>query len=86
MRPDVCNLNMVPALDCALKSLMPGGTLLACHWRHPVPDYPQTGDSVHDILARQLRLKRLLHHEEEDFLLDVWSDDERSVARTEGLV
>ena len=72
--------------DCALNSLMPGGTLLACHWRHPVPDYPQTGDSVHDILARQLRLKRLLHHEEEDFLLDVWSDDERSVARTEGLV
>jgi hypothetical protein len=31
-------------------------------------------------------LKRLLHHEEEDFLLDVWSDDERSVARAEGLV
>jgi len=73
-------------IDCALHSLKPGGTLLACHWRHPVPEYPQTGDSVHALLVRRLRLKRLLHHEEEDFLLDVWSDDERSVARIEGLV
>jgi hypothetical protein len=28
---------------------------------------------------------RLLRHEEEDFLVDVWSPDGRSVARREGL-
>lgn len=66
-------------------SLLPGGTLLACHWRHPVEDYPQTGDAVHATFARDLSLHHLLHHEEPDLLLDVWSDDGRSVAQHEGL-
>ena len=40
-------------LDRVVGSLAPGGTLLACHWRHPVADYPPTGDAVHDrLLAR----------------------------------
>ncbi len=41
---------------------------MACHWRHPVADYPLTGDAVHAALARWPRLSRV---EEEDFLLDV---------------
>jgi cyclopropane fatty-acyl-phospholipid synthase-like methyltransferase len=67
-------------------SLLQGGTLLACHWRHPVEDYPQTGDAVHARFERDLSLHHLLHHEEPDFLLDVWSNDGRSVAQREGLV
>lgn len=64
-------------------SLAPGGTVLACHWRHPVSDYPQTGDEVHAALARWPRLSRI---EEEDFLLDVLvPGGTLSVARREGL-
>ncbi len=66
--------------------LAPGGTLLACHWRHPVGDYPLTGDEVHRTLARGTRLTRIAVHEEADFLLDVYSADARSVAARTGLV
>jgi LmbE family N-acetylglucosaminyl deacetylase/SAM-dependent methyltransferase len=71
-------------LAAARDALAPGGELLACHWRHPVADYPLSGDEVHARIAR-LGLRRLVAHEEEDFVLEVWSSDDRSVARREGL-
>jgi len=67
-------------------SLTATGTVLACHWRHPVEGFALQGDAVHAILARQLGLAQLVHHEEPDFVLDVWSHDARSVARREGFV
>ena len=71
-------------LDLVERDLLPGGTVLACHWRHPVRDYPQTGDAVHAALARWPRLSRV---EEEDFLLDVLAPGGGdSVARREGLL
>ncbi len=38
-------------LDRGITSLRPGGSLLAVHWRHPVADYPRSGDDVHQVLA-----------------------------------
>jgi LmbE family N-acetylglucosaminyl deacetylase/SAM-dependent methyltransferase len=68
-------------------SLAPGGVLLACHWRHPVPEYPLSGDSVHDMLATVPGLVRTVAHRETDFLLEVWQPGPaRSVAQQEGLV
>lgn len=72
----------------AIGALEPGGTLLAAHWRHPVADYPQTGDAVHDALAAQPGLGRLVEHVEEDFRLDVYLRTPpavRSVAAQTGL-
>lgn len=66
-------------------SLTATGVLVACHWRHDVPDYPLTGDDVHRTLGSSLRLTRLLRHDEDDFLLEVWSRDPRSVAARTGL-
>ena len=63
--------------------------LIAVHWRHPVREYPLTGDEVHAVLddAAQARgLARLVSHVEADFRLDVWSSDSRSVATRGGLV
>ncbi|MFZ4841383.1 PIG-L family deacetylase [Mycetocola saprophilus] len=65
-------------------SLTPNGVLLACHWRHPVSDYPLTGDDVH-AAVRGRGLTRLSSHVEEDFLLEVFARDPRSVATLEGL-
>ncbi len=71
-------------LDLVERDLAPGGTVVACHWRHPVADYPQSGDAVHAALARWPRLSRV---EEEDFLLDVLvPGGADSVARREGLL
>ena len=78
-------------LDLVARDAVPGATILACHWRHPAPDYPLTGDQVHEeINSRWPRISRI---EEEDFLLDVLQAvDIRapaaavSVARRTGLV
>ncbi|MGH7666177.1 MAG: class I SAM-dependent DNA methyltransferase [Candidatus Dormibacteria bacterium] len=52
-------------------SLEPGATLLAVHWRHPVAEYPLSGDAVHQALRAEPGLALLAEHREEDFLLDV---------------
>lgn len=71
----------------AVASLDEGGALLACHWRHPVADYPTTGDVVHDVLRARPALVPAVAHVEEDFRLDMWTKGPTaSVARREGLV
>lgn len=75
------------ALDAAERSLRPDGHLVACHWRHPVAEYPRSGDAVHAALAARSGLRRLVRHEEEDFVLEVFgSSSARSVAAEAGLV
>lgn len=59
-------------LDLAATALEPGGTLLAVHWRHPVADYPRTGDEVHAALAARPELTLLADHREPDFLAQVY--------------
>lgn len=69
-------------------SLEEDGTVLLCHWRPAVRDYPLNGEEVHDSFTRfavQAGLHRVVGHSEEDFLLDVWSLDPRSVATSEGM-
>jgi LmbE family N-acetylglucosaminyl deacetylase len=62
------------------------GCVVACHWRHPVADYPQTGDQVHAALRCVPSWERIARHEEEDFLLEVFGRRPvASVARREGL-
>lgn len=57
--------------DHVAGTLEPGGTLVTVHWRHPVAEYPATGDAVHDELAARPEFGRLAQHQETDFLLDV---------------
>jgi SAM-dependent methyltransferase len=70
-------------------ALQPGGTLLAVHWRHPVADYPQDGDTVHRVLGERPGLARLVSHREPDFLAEVLIRTDSvpvSVAQATGLV
>ncbi|QYF73569.1 PIG-L family deacetylase [Cryobacterium sp. PAMC25264] len=67
-------------------SLAPGGSLVACHWRHPVGEYPLGGDDVHAALAALPGLERTVLHLERDFVLEVYEPaPARSVAQREGL-
>ncbi|MGC1184619.1 MAG: SAM-dependent methyltransferase [Candidatus Dormiibacterota bacterium] len=64
------------------------GTLVAVHWRHPVAEYPLTGDAVHHSLGSTPGLALLASHREEDFLLDVFQRagaQGESVARATGV-
>ena len=47
--------------------------LLACHWRHPVGEYPLRGDEVHRALQAEPGLSVLAEHLEEDFVLHVFT-------------
>ena len=70
--------------DCVQGSLAEGATLLACNWKGAAPDRRMPTDQVHKRLA-EIGLPSIVHHEEADFLLDVWTSDGRSVAQAEGL-
>jgi SAM-dependent methyltransferase len=73
-------------LDLASTALRPGGTLLAVHWRHPVPEYPRGGDEVHQTLATQPGLSRIAEHRERDFVAEVYRHGPPlSVAQATGL-
>ena len=68
--------------DC----LADDGCLVACHWRHPVAEYPHTGDDVHAALRGSAAWETTVRHEEADFILEVFSRrPARSVAQREGL-
>ena len=71
--------------EACRSSLMGASTLLACHWRRPEPDMLQRAEDVHAELHRRTGLWTAFHHEDDDFLLDVWTADTRSVAQCEGL-
>lgn len=72
---------------CVADSLAFDGTLVACDWRPDFKERALATDTVHAALAglADLGLSRLLRHEEDDFLLQVWSRDGRSVAQLEGI-
>lgn len=74
-------------LDRAARSLTVDGVLVACHWRHPVAEYPLSGDQVHTALRRRADLAIQVDHVEEDFRLQVYTRPPAvSVAAAEGLV
>ncbi|WP_241984726.1 bifunctional PIG-L family deacetylase/class I SAM-dependent methyltransferase [Cryobacterium adonitolivorans] len=74
-------------LERCRQSLRPNGALVACHWRHPVGEYPLGGDEVHAALAALPGLDRTVQHVERDFVLEVYEPcPAPSVAQREGLV
>jgi len=48
--------------DQMLAALPPGGQLLLVHWTPVVPDYPQTGDEVHDFFLAKAQPGGPLRH------------------------
>lgn len=76
--------SMHAVAQCCMNALDANGTLLACDWRPDFSERALATDEVHATLAA-LGLARLLRHEEDDFLLQLWSRDGRSVAAHEGI-
>lgn len=53
-------------------SLSPGGTLLLCHWRHPVAGWELDGDAVHVLARSRLRWPSASIYRERDFVLETF--------------
>jgi SAM-dependent methyltransferase len=58
-------------IDHVLATLEPGGEVIAVHWLGPIDGYPLDGRDVHERIAER-GLDRLVHHEEQEFLLEVF--------------
>jgi protein-L-isoaspartate O-methyltransferase len=61
------------------------GTLALCHWKRGAPDRLQETAPLHAAFGKIRGLSRVAHHDEPDFLLDVWTRGDPSVAMREGL-
>jgi SAM-dependent methyltransferase len=59
-------------LEHAAQSLGRGGDLIAVHWLGPIDGYPLDGRDVHERIAERPELSRIVHHEEPEFLLEVF--------------
>ena len=78
--------DLATTLGRAVDALEQGGTLVAVHWQHPVPEYPQTGRAVHETVAATDGLHRAGAYRDADFHLDVYTRGPvPSVAAAEGL-
>jgi hypothetical protein len=62
---------LLEIMEHVVGSTVHGAHLIAVHWRGET-DYPLTGDHAHRLIGRTQELHRVVHHEEERFLLDVW--------------
>ncbi|MGO4396354.1 class I SAM-dependent methyltransferase [Variovorax sp. M-6] len=70
--------------NCCDLSLDADGTLIACDWRPKFRERALSTAEVHAALDA-IGIPCTIRHEEEDFLLQVWSRDGRSVAEREGI-
>ncbi|MET3809916.1 PIG-L family deacetylase [Arthrobacter sp. UYEF3] len=52
-------------------TLLPGGTLVLCHWRHPIDGWALDGDTIHAAARRQLRWPDVGLYRERDFVLEI---------------
>lgn len=57
-------------LDRIKESMAPGGTLLLCHWRHPVSGWELDGETVHRLARSRLRWSEAGLYRERDFGLE----------------
>jgi hypothetical protein len=58
-------------VDRILATTGPEATVIAVHWRGPT-DYPLSGDQAHAVLGACPAFEAAVHHDDEEFVLDVW--------------
>lgn len=58
-------------LELVVETTQPEAHVLAVHWRGAT-DYPLSGDEAHHRIGLCPDLRRVVHHVESEFLLDVW--------------
>lgn len=68
------------------KHLRADGTIVLCNWKHDFKQRVLATDYISERFRTMPGLSCLVRHEEEDFLLEVFSFNPKSVARQEGIV
>lgn len=63
-------LRGVMARECA--RLATGTTVVAAHWRHPVEDYPLTGDRANGVIGETADLTPMARYVDDDVVIEVF--------------
>ena len=58
-------------MTCVMESTVRGAHIVGVHWRGET-NYPLTGERSHEIIAKTPGLVTVVHHREEEFVLDIW--------------
>jgi hypothetical protein len=58
-------------VDKVVESTDAGSNVIGVHWRGET-NYPLSGDAAHEVIDENVRLTRVMHHVEEEFVLDLW--------------
>ena len=66
---DAADLGNVIA--CVMDTTTVGAHVVGVHWRGET-NYPLTGDLSHRLIGNTLGLVAVVHHIEEEFVLDIW--------------
>ena len=71
-------------LDRESPGLAAGATVLAAHWRHPVEDYPMSGDRANEVIAATAGFHSIGSYRDADVAIDVFdtANGESVAART----
>jgi hypothetical protein len=73
-------------LDREVPRLTECATVVAAHWRHPVADYPMSGDQTNEVIAATPGLHRIGGYRDDDVVIDVFdTDSSASVAQRTGV-
>jgi hypothetical protein len=59
-------------LDREVPRLAPSATIIAAHWRHPVAEYPMTGDHASDVIAATPGLHHIGEYRDADVIIEVF--------------
>lgn len=82
----VCADALAAVLRRECPRLRSGATVVAAHWRHPVADYPLTGDAAHAVIAATPGLTPTGCYRDDDVVIEVFdTGDGRSVAARENV-
>ena len=73
-------------LDRECSRLAPNATVLAAHWRHPVDDYPTSGDQVNEVVAATAGFHLIGSYRDADVAIEVFdTGSDASVAARTGV-
>ncbi len=63
--------DLARVMTCVMGSTQRGAHVVGVHWNGET-DYPLTGERSHEIIGRTSGLVTVVHHREEEFVLDIW--------------
>src|ERR1017187_8811525 len=66
---DTFDLGVIVSL--VVRSTAPGAHVVGVHWRGDT-DYPLTGDGAHEVINAHIKLRKMVHHLEKEFVIDLW--------------